>query len=407
MSRVVLLLALLTLSLGVGCAKSPAPSYDYAADVPPPPPPAPPGVQAYAETVATSAGASRSYAPAKKASRPAATAPSSPVSSATPNQPDDSASAPDQEQEAPAARMIHYNGYARLQATRTEETVDAIGKLAVAIGGFVEQLAPSRVTVRVPVERFDEAFKAVLAMGEVLDRSVTAEDVTDAFTAIDLRLTTARTTRDRLIALLAQAKDENEKLRILAQIRRLSEEIDVMEGQLRTLSSLASFSRITVEVQARPAFASAAPGQDPVGFQWVHALSPFRRDVSERNDLSPMDVPVGFVALDVHKRFIAESADGAVIWTSRLDNDPQGTAAFWIDAVSQRLAPEFKSVDRLTAGSYQLLRFVSETDDPYRYLVGVRVDGDDLYLVEVYYPSGTQEDRYKDAVLAVIGGGKS
>jgi hypothetical protein len=247
----------------------------------------------------------------------------------------------------------------------------------------------------------------VLALGEVLDKAVTAEDVTDAFTAVDLRLTNARTTRDRLIALLAQAKDENEKLRILAQIRRLSEDIDVMEGQLRTLASLASFSRITVEVQARPAFAAAAPGQDPVGFDWIHALSPFRRDLSERGDLSSLDVPVGFVALDVKKRFIAESADGAVIWTSKLENDPAGSAAFWIDAVSQRLGPEFQSVDRLTAGGYQLLSFVSETDDPYRYLVGVRVEGDDLYLVEVYYPSATQEDRYKDAVLAVIGGGRS
>ena len=120
-----------------------------------------------------------------------------------------------------------------------------------------------------------------------------------------------------------------------------------------------------------------------------------------------MEVPIGFVALDVKQRFIAESADGAVLWTSKLENDPRGSAGFWMDAVSQRLAPEFKSVDRLSAGGYQILRFVSETDDPYRYLVGLRVDGDDLYLVEVYYPSATQEDRYRDAVLAVIGGGRS
>ena len=406
MRQLALLFAFLATLAAAGCAAKAPSAYDYAAEAPPPPP-APPGMADYGSTVATSAGASRSYsAPAKAAPRPTSTPAAQPGDTSS-SPPDDGSKSPDQAQEAPAARMIHYNGYASLQATKTEETVDAVGKLAVSLGGFVEQLAPSRVTVRVPVERFDEAFKAILAMGEVLDKSVTAEDVTDAFTAIDLRLTTARTTRDRLIALLAQAKDENEKLQILAQIRRLSEEIDVMEGQIRTLSALASFSRITVVVQARPAFAAAAPGQDPVGFDWIHALSPFRRDVSERGELSPMDVPTGFVGLDVKKRFIAESADGAVIWTTELENNPAGSADFWIDAVSQRLAPEFQSVDRLKAGSYQILRFVSQTDDPYRYLVGVRVEGDDLYLVEVYYPSATQEDRYKDAVLAVIGGGKS
>lgn len=410
----VLVLLLFVLAVVTGCAKK-APDYAYAeAPAPPPPPPADYGgmdamdyaPSAATETVATSSrarvatGAAR---PSKAAASPATSAPAggAPAQEAAP-EPDD-----DQGTESAGPRMVHYNGFARLQATKTEELLEAVVKLAESMGGFVEQLTPDRVTVRVPVARFDEAFKATLALGEVLDKSITAEDVTDAFLAVDLRLETARGARDRLVALLASAKDENEKLRILAQIRRLSEEIDVMEGQLRTLAALASYSRITVAAVARPAFASQAPGQDPVGFAWIHHLSPFKRDVAYQGKLSRLDVPKGFVPLNVGKRFHAESADGAVIWTTKLDNEPLGDAGFWVSAIKERLGPEFAKTEVAAVGPYQVIRFESERNDPYRYLIGVRVDGDDLHLVEVYYPSPAHEERYKDAVTGVIAGGQS
>lgn len=426
-----LLLSLFTLfalmMLGA-CAKKATMYEDYGyamAESAPPPPPAPPAdmddsfggatslspgvaMERSYQTAETTVATTRSTTTKGGRGRSEASgASASPTSSPRPAPAAQAPEKPLAEDPKPAARMIHYNGYAKLQATKTAELLDQVVKLAESMGGFVEQLGSSRVTVRVPVERFDDTMKQVLELADVLDRAITAEDVTDAFLAVDLRLATARTTRDRLVVLLAQAKDEREKLSILAQIRRLSEEIDVMEGQIRTLSALASMSRVTVEVVARPAFASQAPGQDPVGFGWIHRLSPFRRDVALSGDLSKMEVPTGFVPLDVKKRFIAESADGAVIWTTKLENDPKGDASFWVRAIRERMAPEFASADVSTVGTYELIRFVSETDDPYRYMVGVRVVGDDLYLVEVYFPNETVEARYKDAVLKVIGGGQS
>lgn len=434
--RLLSLLVLLALSAGA-CAKKSVmyaeADYDYAPAPPPPPPePAPmddagyemeeealsrvPAGRSYQTAVATSAGVTSeggskggrgasAGAPAPASPAPARTTTTGSTTSQAP--PPAEKAPPAAEQQKPAKRMIHYTGYARLQATKTTELLEQVVTLIEGMGGHVEQLAGNRLTVRVPVERFDEAMKAVLGLGEVLDKAITAQDVTDAFTAVDLRLKTSKATRERLVALLAQARSESEKLALLAQIRRLSEEIDVMEGQLRTLASLASMSRITVDVVARPAFASQAPGQDPFGFSWIHRLSPFRRDVAAAAELSKMAVPTGFVALDEKKHFVAESADGASIWTSKLENDPAGDAAFWVRALRERLGPEFESAEVTTEGGYQLIRFVSESDPAWRYLVGVRVDGDDLYLVEVYYPSPAHEDRYKDAVLAAIKGGQS
>lgn len=344
---------------------------------------------AAASTRATSTATSTSSGPAKGADTTASQNPKGPPAKS----------------EAPA-RMIHYNGWARIQVSRPEDLTREVGRMAEQLGGLVESLTPERVTVRVPVDQFDAAFKAFLALGEVVSKSVTANDVTDQFLAIDLRLATAKMSRDRLVALLAKAQTEQEKLQLLAQIRRLSEQIDVMESQLRTLSSLASLSRITIEAQARPAFTQTSRQDDPYGLGWIPQLSPFNRAVASGGDLLKIDVPTGFVALDDKEHFVAESADGARIWTGRLDNEPRGDSEFWAAALSERLGPEFQSVERQEVGGYMLLRLVSETADAYRYLIAVRASGDHLDLIEVYYPGPTQEARYGDAVLTAIRGGQ-
>ena len=105
--------------------------------------------------------------------------------------------------------------------------------------------------LRVPVARFEEAMDAVLGSGEVVEKSISAQDVTDAFVAVELRLATLRNTQARLQALLAKSQDEQEKLMLVRQIQRVSEEIDRLEGQSRTLADLADLARINVSLLPR------------------------------------------------------------------------------------------------------------------------------------------------------------
>ncbi|MEL6349556.1 MAG: DUF4349 domain-containing protein [Myxococcota bacterium] len=320
----------------------------------------------------------------------------------------DDAPTPDSVEEEPASaqpqRMVHYNGYLHLRVTDPEESIDGFVTVAQEAGGFIESRTDSRVTMRVPVDRFEATYETLLGRGDVLERSVTAEDVTEAFTAVDLRLQTLKTTHDRLVELLARAKTEEEKLALLQQIQRVSEEIDVVEGQMRTLSSLASFSRITVQTSARSAFSDRPATQDAAGIGWIARLSPFRRDVGDDKRVALAE-PEGMVVLSPRGRFIAESADGAVVWTARFRNDPRGEASFWINAVEERLAPQFADAAISEVGSFQMIRFVEEGG--YRYLIGVRDAGKWVEVVQVYYPAQDHEDRYGDAVMNAIRGGQS
>jgi hypothetical protein len=341
-------------------------------------------------------------------------APSSNRSAASPPPPPapsvamDGAPAPRDEPATPeqpkAERMVHYDGWMQLRVSRVQDTLDAVAKLAEDVGGKVERMAGGSITVAVPVARFDSSFAMLTALGDLLNKSITATDITDQFTSTELRLRTAETTRTRLQELLARATEENEKLQLLREIARLTEQIDLLKSQVELLSTLASFSRITVEALPRQAVGQGVQRDEPWGLGWIQQLSPFRQDVVAAGKLLKLETPEGFVALDIDKRFVAESADGAVLRSGKLLNDPVGDTAFWLEAMKQRLEPEFTSIGREDWGEYAVLRMVQGEEDPYVYIVAVCAQDKWLQLVEVYYPSASQEERYGALVRQAVQG---
>jgi len=299
-------------------------------------------------------------------------------------------------------RMVHYGGYARLKVARVDEGIDALTALAKSLDGKVERVGGNNVTIRVPVSTFKTSFEQVLELGEVLDKQITAQDVTASFTAVELRLKTAKSTRDRLIDLLARAKDEQEKLTLVREIQRLTQQILGMESQSRTLERLAAMARITVELVPRQALAWQNAGDEAAEFAWIRQLSPFRSDILTSARKLRLTVPEGMVSLNPRGNFVAESPDGTKIWSGRMENNPLADGAFWANALQQRLEGEFASAEVSDTGGFQVLRLVERADDPYTWLIAIRPVGNHLQVIEVYYPTAAQETRYKPAVDTVI-----
>jgi hypothetical protein len=364
------------------------------------------GGYALAEADMEEMSVSRKAAPARRSRASRGPAAPPPMEAALGGAMDDGfVGAPDANGPAPApaaARMVHYDGYARLRVTRVEDGVADLTRLATAMGGAVERVSGRAVTLRVPVARFQEAFDAALELGDVLDQSITAEDVTEAFTAVDLRLSTAKATRDRLVALLAKAEDEQEKLQLVRQIQRVSEQIDVLEAQVRTLADLAARSRITVELVPREALAWQGPDAETAEMAWIRGLSPFRRDIGLDSRKLVLDVPEGMVGLDLKRAYVAEAPDGARIWSHSVKNRPVGDAAFWLAAIEGRLGRDFASVQRSVAGTFQVLTLVDRGDEPYTWIIAVRVSGNRLEVVQAWLPDPAQAARYAEAVRQVL-----
>jgi Domain of unknown function (DUF4349) len=321
-----------------------------------------------------------------------------------PSMPAEAAPAPEPAEGQPQAqRMVHYSGYARIQVARPADTVDQLSALVKEAGGYVENLSGNSLTLRVPVAQFQRVYEQILLTGTVLQRSMSAEDVTEAFTAIDLRLSSSKARQARLIQLLAQAKSEEEKIILVQQLTEVTEQIDQLEAQLRTLRRLADYSRITVELQERVPLSGGPAADESLAFTWISQLNPFSRGVESVGAPVLLTVPEGLVQLS-RRPFVAESADGARIWTTRLPNEPRGDAAWWLEAVRSRMERDFAKAELRSVGEWQLLRLVGPNEPAYRYLIGVRTDGKSLELVEVYFPTKDQEERYGKAIDAVLSG---
>jgi hypothetical protein len=308
--------------------------------------------------------------------------------------------------EAPqaAARMVHYDAWVEMSAPRPREVVDLAVDLVVGFGGYSEVASDDRAVLRVPVDRFEEAWRGVQALGDVSDRSVAARDVTDAFTDVDLRLRTSRAARDRLVALLALAKDEQQQIALLRQIQRLTEEIDVLDSQMRTLSSLASFSRIALHVTGVQSWDNT-PSLTLDGFAWLTDLDPFGGGLFEDAPRLQLTVPSGFVRPSLKGPFIATSADGSVLRSGRLPNEPRGTTTFWVDALEEAVAGQFAAAERIEVGGRSGLRFVGHGEEPYVWWVLMSAGDRLVDVVEVVFPTEAQEGRYGDGVREALAQG--
>jgi hypothetical protein len=147
------------------------------------------------------------------------------------------------------ASMLAYAADVTLAVYQVDQGLGAVESLAGQLGGYLAQRTDTQVTIRVPRPRFGEAMDRIARLGDVLHRSVSAEDVTDEFVDLDLRLKNARALRDQLAELLkgAAVKDAVE---IEKELAKVTEVIEQIEGRLKVLRDRVGFSTITVSFQA-------------------------------------------------------------------------------------------------------------------------------------------------------------
>jgi hypothetical protein len=156
--------------------------------------------------------------------------------------------------------MLVYTADLDLQTPREQvaATLDRVIETATAVGGYLLRRTDTSVQVRVPAARFLEGMRRVEDFGEVLHRSISAQDVSEEFHDLEVRLQNLRAVRRRLEEFLSRAGSMADALQVERELERVSREIDVIEGRMRFLSTRVAFSLLTVNVHARPDTAVAA-----------------------------------------------------------------------------------------------------------------------------------------------------
>jgi hypothetical protein len=147
------------------------------------------------------------------------------------------------------ASMLAYSADFTLAVFQVDRSLASVETLARELGGYLAQRGDAQITVRVPRPRFDDAIARLEKLGDVTHRNVSAEDVTDEFVDLELRLKNARAMRDQLAGLLkgAAVKDAVE---IEKELAKVTEVIEQIEGRLKVMRDKVGYSSITVSFQA-------------------------------------------------------------------------------------------------------------------------------------------------------------
>ncbi|MFK7980160.1 MAG: DUF4349 domain-containing protein [Saprospiraceae bacterium] len=105
------------------------------------------------------------------------------------------------------------------------------------------------LNIRVPSKNFEGLLKAIeIGNGKILEKNISARDVTDQYVDIAIRLDNNKTYLGRYRALLSKANSIKDILEIQEKIRRIEEEIDSRTGRLKYMDDQVRFSTLRLEL---------------------------------------------------------------------------------------------------------------------------------------------------------------
>lgn len=155
-----------------------------------------------------------------------------------------------------------------LQVDEVKTQSAAIQSLAVELGGYLSELNESgdgiegttvRQTLRIPALRLEEAMTRIEALGRILQRSLTTQDVTLQFVDMNSRLRNLEKTEGRLLAHLEQSGDMQAILNVEKEIDRVRGEIETVQGRINDLANQIGFATVRVTLAATPSAGPISP----------------------------------------------------------------------------------------------------------------------------------------------------
>lgn len=107
-------------------------------------------------------------------------------------------------------------------------------------------------TIRIPVDRFDEAMARVAELGERLDLEVSSQDVSEEYVDLEGRLSYWRNQEAFYARLLEEATTIDELVTIQTRMQDVLLNIEQIEGRLRYLDARTEYATLTVGITELP-----------------------------------------------------------------------------------------------------------------------------------------------------------
>jgi len=143
-------------------------------------------------------------------------------------------------------RKVIYNAAFEVRVTNLEHARERTRAIATDLGGYMQKEQDLAVTLRVPSARFAAAVEQIGSLGRIVSRSVNADDVTEQFVDLEIRLRVKQEYLAQLNRLYEQGGALKDLLDIKREIDKVTEEIERLKGRLRFLGDRIAMSTITV-----------------------------------------------------------------------------------------------------------------------------------------------------------------
>ncbi len=158
----------------------------------------------------------------------------------------------------PTKRKVIRHGHMSLEVESVEEILARIKTLVNNAGGYISNENVSEdhyarksgsIACRIPAEKLDQAIEQIGEWGKVDNVSVNADDITDQYYDLEIRLENQKVLAKRLVALLERRTNElKDLLEIERELARVRTQIDSMDGRKRLWDSQVALSTLVIEV---------------------------------------------------------------------------------------------------------------------------------------------------------------
>jgi uncharacterized coiled-coil protein SlyX len=163
-----------------------------------------------------------------------------------------------------AGRQIIYRATIVLDVKDFAAAERQVAALVKSSGGFIAKFQEERPygaqrggrwTVRVPVPQFDRFVEEAGKLGVAQSRNINSEDVSEEFVDLTARLKNKQQLEARLLELVAKRSDEiKDILALEAELSRVREEIERMQGRLRYLTDRVALTTVELAAYERTEF---------------------------------------------------------------------------------------------------------------------------------------------------------
>jgi len=159
-----------------------------------------------------------------------------------------------------AERKVTKNGELELLVESADKVAQKISDKTKQLGGFVQNsnirevevgVKSGTIIIKVPSDKFEEAFRAFKDYGIKVEREITnSQDVTERYIDLEAQLKNLRAEEERYLDVMSRAFSVNDILQVSQYLSRVRGQIERIEGQLKYLDRQVEMSTITTYLTA-------------------------------------------------------------------------------------------------------------------------------------------------------------